>query len=222
MNEGDSTVATVEESLDSSLNEGSAFQPGSECNKISLLVNGTRYIGSVSPTDSPCRANVEDSNSVPTTGESCRGETRKEQGRRLLFQHRNYQSLSAKPKRIKQWMTVLQTIEEACCVVNDSKPVVADTEVAPKVITHDHTTDDDRRRDIKLILERKFKTSGTHKRNASSMREKPAKISSPMNVFWYGCWRDVVLTVAYFIPWFSSSAARYARFRSNQRFKPGD
>ena len=178
----------------------------------------------MSPTDKSRRVDIEVLSYAPTADadESTRGETRKEQGRRLLMQHRNARSLSAKLKRSKQSIPVLLTVEEEDCVDNCSESIDADTEEAPKVTTSNNTVDDSRRPAIQLILMRKFKTSSCHKRKASRIRKKPAKIRSPMSIFWYECWVDVVLTIAYFIPLFSSSAGRYAKFRSNRRYKLGD
>ena len=220
LKEGDSTVATVEGSLESSLVEGSIL-PGSERNQISLLINGTHYVGNISPTVSSRLADVGDFDGVQTAGESGRGETKKEQGRRLLNLHRNSCARTGNLNRIKPRKTVLQSIKEEDCIDSDDSDI-SGTEEAPMAVARDNTTEDGRRRAIQLILEMKFKTSGSYRRNAVRKLKKPAKISHPANIFRYECWRDVVLTVAYFIPLFSSSAGRYAKFRSNRRFKPGD
>ena len=90
------------------------------------------------------------------------------------------------------------------------------------VVARDDTTEEGRRRAILLFLVRKFKTSGGCKRNSVRKMKKPTKNSRPKNIFRYECWRGLALTVAHLTPLFSSSAVRFAKFRSNRRFKPGD
>ena len=153
---------------------------------------------------------------------SSRAEIKKEQSRRLLVQYRKSQSQSAKPKRIKCRNTDLCTIKEEHCIDAGSEPTRVDTVESLNVTDSDDSTEDDRLREIRLFLESKFKSSGRVRRDGSQKRRKPVKIRSPMNVFWFAGWREVVQIFAYFILLFSSSAVRYAKFRSNRRFKPGD
>ena len=155
-------------------------------------------------------------------GKSSRGETKKEQSRRLLVQYRKSQSQSAKPKRIKCRNTDLCTIKEEHCIDAGSEPTRVDTVESLNVTDSDDSTEDDRLREIRLFLESKFKSSGRVRRDGSRKRRKPVKIRPPINVFWFAGRREVVRTFAYFILLFSSSAVRYAKFRSNRRFKPGD
>ena len=119
-------------------------------------------------------------------------------------------------------MTELCTIKEEDCIVDSSRSVREDVTESPNVIDQDELTDENRRNTIQLILHRNFKLSGSIRRDASQMWRKPVKISPPVIIFRFGCWREVVLTVSYSIPLFSSAAVRYAKFRSNWRFKPGD
>ena len=104
---------------------------------------------------------------------------------------------------------------------NVSTLVIADTEEAP-MATLDDASDHVRPCEIQLILERRFKTSGSCMKNAVRKLKKTAKTSHLTNILKYECWKDVVRTVVHLIPPFSSSAGRYAKFRSNRRFKPGD
>ena len=99
---------------------------------------------------------------------------------------------------------------------------MADTVESLNATARDDSTDDDMRRVIQLFLDRKFKSSGRVRRDANQKRRKPVKLRPPMNIFWFVDWREGVLTVAYCILLFSSSAVRFAKFSSNRRFKPGD
>ena len=83
-------------------------------------------------------------------------------------------------------------------------------------------TDEDKRRAILLFLGRKFKPSCRVRRDASRKRSKKMKIRPPMIIYWFADWREMVLTVAYIISLFSSSAVRFAKFSSNRRYNPGD
>ena len=139
-----------------------------------------------------------------------------------MVQYRNSQAQSAKPERIKCRVAELCTIKEEHCIDGGSEPIRADSVESLNVTDRDDSTEDDRLREIRLFLESKFKSSGRVRRDGSRKRRKPVKIRPPMNVFWFAGWREVVRTFAYFILLFSSSAVRYAKFRSNWRFKPGD
>jgi len=115
-------------------------------------------------------------------------------------------------------MTKLLTIKEEDCTDEGSVTIRADLVEFQCLTGQDDFADDDRRREIQIFLERKFKSSGGVRRNSRRARRKPVKISPPVNFFRTGDWSVVV----YVILLFSSSAGRYAKFRSNLRFKPGD
>lgn len=119
-------------------------------------------------------------------------------------------------------MKKLLTIKEDDCIDEGSVTIRADLVESQGLTGQDDVADDDRRREIHIFLERKFKSSGGVRRNSRRARRKPVKISPAVDYFWTGDWRVVVLTVAYVILLFSCSAGRYAKFRSNLRFKPGD
>ena len=86
----------------------------------------------------------------------------------------------------------------------------------------DEMKDNERRIEIQLFLERKFESFDRVRKRLRRMRRKSVKNSPPANVLRFDCWSDVVFSVAYVILLFSSSAVRYAMFRSLRRFKPGD
>ena len=89
------TITTLSDSLDSN-----SFGPPWLRNEMSVLINGTHYVGSMSSTTSSacdvagdCEG-MHDSNDRTSTG----AETRKEQSRRLLKQHREFIAWVGKPK----------------------------------------------------------------------------------------------------------------------------
>jgi len=223
--ECDSAAATVEESLVSST-DGSSIQSTGEHNQISILLKGVRYVGTVSSTSSSTRDEFEDFEGVPTAsvdaGKSPRNETIKEQSARLLIQHRKSQDLTAKPKRSRHRRTALCAVKEELCTDDGADPDNTDTLESPNVAVRDDPADVIGRRAIQYILHRKSKSSRRVRCDACRKWKKPVKIGPPMIIFRFGCWRKVVLTVSYSIPVFSSAAVRYAKFRSNLRYKPGD
>ena len=119
-------------------------------------------------------------------------------------------------------MTALCTVKEELCIDDGYDPGRTDAVESLNVAVRDDSTDVIGRRAIQYILHRKCKSSGRVRCDACRKRKKPVKISPPMIIFRFGCWREVVLTVSYSIPLFSSAAVRYAKFRSNRRYKPGD
>ena len=164
----------------------------------------------------------EDGTQYFDAGNSSQGETKKEQSRRLLIQHRNSQAQIAKPNSISRRMTKLLTIKEEDCIDEGSVTIRANLVESQGLTGQDDFADDDRRREIQIFLERKFKSSGGVRRNSRRARRERVKVGTPVNFFRTGDWSVVGLTVAYVILLFSSSAGRYAKFRSNLRFKPGD
>ena len=80
----------------------------------------------------------------------------------------------------------------------------------------------DRRREVELILHRKFKSSERVRKDKRPMRRSAAKVTPSQRVFEPHCWIYVVRIFAYAIRLYSCSVARYAMFRSNRSLKPGD
>jgi len=227
--ECDGTDATVEESLDLSSNEGPSIQSECEPNQIAIVLNGTRYVGNICSAGSSVRCEVEDSEDEPRAsaeaGNTSRGETRKEQSRRLLVQHRKIQALIAKPKRSKRRTMQLCTIKEEPCIDVGSQKVRADTVEPLNVASRDDSADDDRRRAIQLSLHRRFKSSCRKRSDASRKQgqsEALSKVASSGSFIGLEWWNYVVRIFAYTIRLYSCSAVRYAMFRSNRSFKPGD
>jgi len=194
-------------------------------NEMSILINGTHYVGSMSPTVSSVCAEAENSDEKPEAGylKSPVEETKKERNRRLLIQHRESMARARKPNRencllaTDNQTSALNTIKEDEC--SDGGTVEVSV---PDLDELDELKDNERRIEIQLFLERKFGLFDRVRRRLRRMPRKPAKNSPPANVLRFDCWSDVVLSVAYVILLFPSSAVRYATFRSLRRFKPGD
>ena len=229
LKECDGTAATVVESLDLSTNEG--FSILSQCghNQVSIVLNGTRYVGNICSEVSSLQEDVEDSDDEPiastVAGNTSRGETVKEQSRRLLIQYRNSQAFTSKAKRSKRLMMRPRTIKEEPCIDDRSLTVRVDTVEPLSVVPLDDPTDDDRRRVIQIILHRKFKPSCRKRSDASRKHKKSeavSKVVSSGSFIGLEWWNYVVRIFAYTVRLYSCSTVRYAMFRSNRSFKPGD
>lgn len=186
---------------------------------MSSLISDTLYVGSMSPTVSSVCVEAESSNEALEAGDNTSPveETKKEQNRRLLIQHRESKARAQKLKREKclhetdEHTTELPTIKE-----EERSDESSDSSRGDKVI------DDERRNEVQFFLNRKFIAFGGVRRGLRRVQRKPVKNSPPANVLRFDCWNEVVLSVAYVILLFSSSAARYAMFRSLKSFEPGD
>ena len=86
----------------------------------------------------------------------------------------------------------------------------------------DDVTASDRRREVELILHRKFKSSERVRKDKGRMQRTAAKVTLPRRVFAPNCWNYVVRTFVCVIRLYSCSAAKYTMFRSNRSLKPGD
>ena len=194
-------------------------------NEMYLLINGTRYVGSKSPTVSSVCAEAENSDEKPESGDrkSPVEETKKERNRRLLIQHRESVARAQKLNRENCLLSTsdhtgeLNTIKEDEC--SDDSAVET---LGPDLDDLDKLKENERRMEIHFFLERKFGSFVRVRRRLRRRRCKPAKNSPPANILRFDCWSEVVLSVAYVLLLFSSSAARYAMFRSLRRFKPED
>ena len=138
-----------------------------------------------------------------------------------MNQHRELKARAQNQKEIDAHKE-LATIKEDD-LSEDSDDLSGDVSVDPlTLMEHDVSTEDDRRREVQLFLERKFRSSCRVKKNVRKRQREPVKISAPTNVLRFGCWSEGVLSVACVVLLYSSPAARYAMFRSLRRFKPGD
>ena len=118
-----------------------------------------------------------------------------------------------------------RTIKEEPCIDDRSLTVRVDTVEPLSVVPLDDPTDDDRRRVIQIILHRKFKPSCRKRSDASRKHKKSeavSKVVSSGSFIGLEWWNYVVRIFAYTVRLYSCSAVRYAMFRSNRSFKPGD
>jgi len=83
-------------------------------------------------------------------------------------------------------------------------------------------TSDTRRREVEIILRRKFRLTGGTRRTRRRVRKRANQGRRVERVSWFDRCNTPGKTVADVIMPYSCSASRYAMFRSNRRFKPGD
>ena len=211
------TATTVSDSLDSS-----AFSSFCSGNAMSFHINDTRCVGSVSSSiSSVCFDAVNndemreaDDRNPPVE------ESMKERNRRLLIHHRESKARAQKHKEINDHKE-LPTIKEDD-LSDEGSDLRGDVVVDPLTLTvSDVLTEDDRRCEVQLFLERKFRSSCGVKKDVRKRRREPGN-SAPTNVLRFGCWSEGVLSVACVVLLYSSPVARYAMFRSLRRFKLGD
>ena len=86
----------------------------------------------------------------------------------------------------------------------------------------DDSTSYERRREIVTILRRKFRLAGGTRRTRRQFRKRANQGRRVVRVRCFGRYITAGKTVADIIMPYSCSASRYAMFRSNRRFKPGD
>ena len=192
-----------------------------------MIVNGTRCIGHARP----------GGNSSLGMEKNCskqlviRNETMKERNRRLLSQHRKSHVSSKKPKKSKEagkhlkCEKELQGIKEEVmtfdaerCAFGGDRGAL-ESELQQK---RDDVIGDGRRR-AELVLREKFKglTGRTWRGRRPHRRKIKVKRLSVRRTT-PGFWRPAAGEFLYIVKLYSCSAVRYARFRSNRRFKPGD
>jgi len=85
-----------------------------------------------------------------------------------------------------------------------------------------NSTSCERRREVVTILRRKFRLAGGTRRTRRRFRKQANQGRIVVRVRWFGWYITAGQTVADIIMLYSCSASRYAMFRSNRRFKPGD
>ena len=78
-----------------------------------------------------------------------------------------------------------------------------------------------RRREVEVILRRKFRLIGAARRTKRRFRKRVTQ-GRVKRTRWFGRCNTARQRVAGIIMLYSSSASRHAMFRSNRRFKPGD
>ena len=153
----------------------------------------------------------------------------KERNRRLLTQERLILARLDKTRRSRRASKRSKQVEMLRAIKEDRLPVKGDrcktggggvSEYDGAVM--DDSTSHARRREVETILWRKFRLSGGTRRTRRRFRKRVNQGRRVERVRWFGRCNAAGLTVADIIRLYSCSASRYAKFRSNRRFKPGD
>ena len=183
-----------------------------------MVVNGTQYVGHARP----------GGNTSFETEKNCseqlivREETTKERDRRLLIQHRKSLVNFKKPKKSRRagkhlkCERKLQRIKEEDVTFDAKQCAAEDDSGVVKSESQQERTDaiGNGRRRAELVLRKKFKGWSGRR----MIKVKGPSVRGVISVVW----ALVVREFSYAIRLYSCSAVRYARFRSNRRFKPGD
>ena len=188
------------------------------CNaKWATTVNGVQYYSCARPKSS-LFLDIVDVNEDPSRSD---GETTKERNRRLLLQDRTFRAGRRKIKNIKRLgrcsshAQELQTVEEMDISVEGLPGVIDTTE-------EEESTTGSSLREIDIEVCRKIRSLGNAKRVRHPHRKK-IKVRGPsVRGVTPGYWRFAAREFSYIIQLYSCSGARYAMFRSNRRYKPGD
>jgi len=221
------TVTTTAETTDVSWTESPDEERSNSDNGWCVIVKGTQYIvharqggNSSFGMEKKCREHL-----------AIHNETMKERNRRLLLQHRESRMSSKKPKRSKQagkhlkCEKELQGIKEEDMTLDAEQRAFGGDRGALESELQQERDDviGDGRRRAELVLREKFKgLTGRTWRGRRSHRRK-IKVKRPsVRQTTPGFWRPAAREFSYIVKLYSCSAVRYARFRSNRRFKPGD
>ena len=232
------TVVTTTESINDS-SSGSALASGGasvssftsagllECGaNCCIVVNGTRYVGHLRAGKSygsklemevghlrAGRSSVSKLEMEESVVAFPR-ETKKERNRRLLSEDRKIQSVRVKTRRSKRSDKSVK--QEGNGSTSERGGVKADKLVA----TEDSPMVWVRSKEAESFLRRKFRGSckigGIMRRIRKRVGKKKRK-----RIRWRG-WKVVRKNFTRVIKWYSCSAVRYARFKSNRRYKPGN
>ena len=189
----------------------------------SMVVNGVQYFGCTKPKGSLSFGNAgTDEDTLLTHMESV-----KERNRRLLLQDRIVQAgrkkVRSAAKRLETFSNhpqKLQTVEEEKNL-GERGDSPDDSFVESDLVSHDQL------REVEIIMRKKFRGKRTKKSNrvgrvvrqtccGNTVRTKP-RVEITL-----GSWAGPSWPVENIIRLYSCSASRYAMFKSNRRFKPGD
>ena len=215
--EEDCTVTTIAESLD----EISSCESSTR-KEFSVVVNGTIYTGIKSSSDdSSCDATVN-ANEVS----AIEGETLKDRNRRLLIQERESRGrkkIRSSKESVKhpRPSPILSTIkEEDGCNIEECILLEAESDRAAELSIQDDTTANNRNWEIERMLQQRIvkrrqtsRPCGQSKSKKNRSMVKRRALAEQMRL---------PGLVSKIIRLYSSSAGRYAMFRSNRRYKPGD
>ena len=184
------------------------------CNvKWATTVNGVKYYSCARP-KSPLAFDVAEANEdLPGSDE----ETIKERNGRLLRQDRNFRVGRNKIKNTKRLgrssnhAQELQTVEEIDISVERPSGKIDISE-------EEESTTGSCLREIDIEVGRKVNI-----KKVRHPRGKKIKVRGPsVRGVTPGYWRFVAREFSYIVQLYSCSAARYAMYRSNRRYKPGD
>jgi len=222
LNDDDCTETTAAESLDLSLDAFSINESVNCRKEWSIVVNNTRYI---------CSERPEGKSSFVVTDEirddcEVQYETTKERNTRLLLQHQKSYVHPAKGKRYKHPTNSLRR-EKRMQVIKEEdardENYLSKLEVSPITRANksekEELNSDDTLRRIRKIIRRKARRL---KKKTRQSQRKIKNITPPVNRIKFIYLREAMRIFTKVIRLYSSSAFRYAMFRSNRRYKPGD
>ena len=204
-----------------SMEGGSSISSGGNSRGVSMdwtmVVNGTRYVGNSRPMRNSSFLRIAD---AKEDSSELIGETTKERNRRLLIQERTFQAGRKKVKKRKRSVRHAKQVQTLFTVKEDSS--VEKRSIAIDVTEEEESVTCDCSREAEIILRRKVRLFSNTKRVRRSQRKK-IKVREPsVRGMMLGHWRLATREFSYIIRLYSCSAVRYAMFRSNRRFKPGD
>ena len=224
-----SEVATVttadDKSWDSSLKDQTTYQVCSEQKQMTVLVNGTRYVGNISPTTSSICVRAEDCDEALTE----RGEILKLRNRCLLIQDREFRTRRSSARESKRAgfnskpVVKLRAIDEGHATDDNSS--VAEGGSGVDIVNkceQQEVTCGDRRTEIESILKAKKILPRGCFRVRSRTRTTIRRTTAGVKKIGVYCHSSAPRVFAVIIQMYSSSASRYAMFKSNLSFKPGD
>ena len=179
-------------------------------------MNGTRYVRHSRPERELSHAEVTE---AKEDNAELRGETTKEQSRRLLTRERTLQAKRRAVGKTKRSGRRSFHVQELQTVEEDG---LGKGRTSEDGVEEDETPTCDRLREVEIILRTKVKGTNNSRRDGRPHRRmikvKGPSVRGVISVVW----TLVVREISYAIKLYSCAAVRYARFRSNRRFKPGD
>ena len=215
--EEEGTVTTFADSLD----ETFSLEP-STCREFSVVVNGTLYTGAESATNSSFCGD----DSISSEDSDFEGETMKDRNRRLLTQERKSQSLKRvrrskqSGKHAKHSPSLMVIKEEANGSDEEDCKSEAEISSAVNLSNQEETIEDVRSREIVSMLKKRTVKCRHGTRVRSRIKTKKNRSLVKLTSVVGRSFLPVVFSKI--IRLYSCSAFRYAMFRSNRRYKPGD
>ena len=222
LNDDNGTEVTDTVSLDISLDAFSVKESVGCRKEWSIVLNNTRYIGSERPKGNSSFIVTDEIKDDYATN----NETKKERNRRLLLQHQESYKRPVKGRKFKytnnslRHEKILREIKEEDAI-DDKHQNKLELSLGTQANMSDkeERNSEDILRQIKQILNRKVKISKKKKRQ---FQNKIKNITPPVNRIKFVYLSEALRIFMNVIRLYSSSAFRYAMFRSNRRYKPGD